>query len=335
MKCEFCNNEFSNKNTLNSHQKTAKYCLVLRNVEAELYNCEHCKKGFTKLFHLQRHQESCKTIETNALLNLKFIEQENIDLKKKLQDTQLEYENKLSLKEKIIKKIRIKTTQKLLEKDKIIEEHKRVIKELQAEYKRQMEMQNKDLQDRMQSMAEKAIAKPSSFNQNTTQIINNLLPITTEHLNDQVQYLTIDHVKNGAIGYAKYALEHPLKDRLVCTDTSRKKGKYKDSDGNIVSDPEMSSITKKLFLAIKDRNSVLITEYANDLKTKLDSFGSGNNDMTNEETVEINGITDDLIDLVTSVFSQKRQSNEISDGLKPELFHQFVKEISTGSYRSN
>jgi hypothetical protein len=249
-----------------------------------------------------------------------------------------ELENKLSLKDKLIKKIRIENTQKLLEKDKIIEiqkkdlqEHKRVIKELQEEYKKQMEMQNKDLQDRMQSMAEKAIAKPSSFNQ----IINNLLPITTEHLNDQVQYLTIDHVKNGAIGYAKYALEHPLKDRLVCTDTSRKKGKYKDSDGNIVSDPEMSSITKKLFLAIKDRNSELITEYANDLKVKLDSFGSDNNEMTNEETVEINGITDDLIDLVTSVFSQKRQSNEISDGLKPELFHQFVKEISTDSYRSN
>jgi hypothetical protein len=336
MKCEFCSNEFSNKNTLNSHQKTAKYCLVLRNVEATLYNCEHCKKGFTKLFHLQRHQESCKTIETKALLNLKFIEQENIDLKKKLQDTQLEYEKKLSLKDKIIKKIRLETTQKILEKDKDLQEHKSVIKELQAEYKRQMEMQNKDLQDRMQSMAEKAIAKPSSFNQNTTQIINNLLPITTEHLDEQVQYLTIDHVKNGAVGYAKYALEHPLKDRLVCTDTSRKKGKYKDSDGNIVSDPEMSSITKKLFFAINERNGRLVTEYANDLKAKMDSFNSSsNNEITEEEACINTGITDDLIDLITAAFSQKRQSNEISDGLKPDLFHQFVKELATGSYRSN
>ena len=188
----------------------------------------------------------------------------------------------------------------------------------------------------MQSMAEKAIDKPSTLNQNTiNQVINNLLPITTEHLNDQVQYLTIDHVKNGAVGYAKYALEHQLKDRLVCTDTSRKKGKYKDSDGNIVSDPEMSTITKKLFLAINDRNSELITEYANDLKVKLDSFGSNNNEMTNEETIEMSGMTDDLIDLLTFAFSQKRQSTEISDGLKPELFHQFVKEISTGSYHSS
>ena len=240
--------------------------------------------------------------------------------------------------------IRKECEQKLIEKDKIIlerdlliSEQKIIIKDLHAEYKNQIEMQNKDFHNRLQSMAEKAIDKPSTINQNTTtQIINNLLPITTEHLNDQVQYLTIDHVKHGAVGYAKYALEHPLKDRLVCTDTSRKKGKYKDSDGNIVSDPEMTTITKKLFLAIKDRNSELITEYANDLKVRLDSFGSSdNNEMTNEETVEINGITDDLVDLVTSVFSQRRQSNEISDGLKPELFHQFVKEIASGSYLSN
>ena len=221
----------------------------------------------------------------------------------------------------------------IAEKDKFIEQQKIIIKEFQHEQR----LQIKDLQDRLQFMAEKAIDKPSTVNQHTTtQIINNLLPITTEHLNDQVQYLTIDHVKHGAVGYAKYALEHPLKDRLVCTDTSRKKGKYKDSDGNIVSDPEMTSITKKLFLAIKERNSELITEYANDLKVKLDSFGSSdNNEMTNEEADKITSMTDDLVDLVTSIFSQKRQSNEISDGLKPELFHQFVKEIATGSYLSN
>ena len=57
--------------------------------------------------------------------------------------------------------------------------------------------------------------------------------------------------------------------------------------------------------------------------------------MTNEEADKITSMTDDLVDLVTSIFSQKRQSNEISDGLKPELFHQFVKEIATGSYLSN
>jgi hypothetical protein len=322
MQCEYCEKVLKTSSSLKLHQKTTKYCLVKQNkvVENE-FSCFACGVGFTLKSSLHSHLKICKENTPEKELRREYERREKeiiFTYDKKLQENN------------------IKNNKKLSDKDKIISEQKNIIKELQTEYKKHIEMQNKDLQDRMQSMAEKAIDKPSTVNQNTiNQVINNLLPITTEHLNNQAQYLTIDHVKNGAVGYAKYALEHPLKDRLVCTDTSRKKGKYKDSDGNIVSDPEMSSITKKLFLAIKDRNSELITEYANDLKAKLDSFSSDNNEMTNEETVEITGMTDDLIDLVTSVFSQKRQSNEISDGLKPELFHQFVKEISTGSYRSN
>jgi hypothetical protein len=302
MKCEFCSNEFISKTSLIHHQKTAKYCILIQGIDKNTnFVCLKCNKKLSTQNRLYTHEQTCK----------KHME----DIIRK------ECDQKLIEKDKII-----------LERDLLISEQKIIIKDLHAEYKNQIEMQNKDFHNRLQSMAEKAIDKPSTINQNTTtQIINNLLPITTEHLNDQVQYLTIDHVKHGAVGYAKYALEHPLKDRLVCTDTSRKKGKYKDSDGNIVSDPEMTTITKKLFLAIKDRNSELITEYANDLKVRLDSFGSSdNNEMTNEETVEINGITDDLVDLVTSIFSQRRQSNE-----KPELFHQFVKEIANGSYLSN
>jgi len=338
MECEYCKQILKTSSSLKQHQLTAKYCLSKQNKEPiKEYYCNACNTGFTLKYSLQKHLQICKsnTPEIHQISQELDLIKKELELnKKKLEDIQVEYENKLSLKDKIIKKIRIETTQKLSEKEKIIEEHKIVIKELQAEYKRQMEMQNKDLQDRMQSMAEKAIAKPSSFNQNT--IINNLLPITTEHLDEQVQYLTIDHVKNGAVGYAKYALEHPLKDRLVCTDTSRKKGKYKDSDGNIVSDPEMSSITKKLFFAINERNGKLVTEYANDLKAKMDSFSSSSNNEITEEEASINtGMTDDLIDLITTAFSQKRQSTEISDGLKPDLFHQFVKELATGSYRSN
>ena len=318
MECQYCNQILKTLSSLKQHQLTAKYCLSKQNKEPiKEYYCNACNTGFTLKYSLQKHLQICKS-------NTPEIHQisQELDVVKKELELCLIREKE---KDKIIS-----------DRDFLIADQKTVIKELQTEYKRHMEMQNKDLQDRMQSMAEKAIDKPSTLNQNTiNQVINNLLPITTEHLNDQVQYLTIDHVKNGAVGYAKYALEHPLKDRLVCTDTSRKKGKYKDSDGNIVSDPEMSSITKKLFLAIKDRNTELITEYVNDLKEKLEDFSSDNNEMTNEETIEITRMTDDLIDIVTSAFSQKRQSNEISDGLKPELFHQFVKEISTGSYRSN
>ena len=337
MKCEFCGNEFSNKTNLNSHQKTAKYCLDLRNVEVKLYSCEHCKKGFTKLFHLERHKEICKTFETNALLNLKSIEHENIELKKEIENIRLAYEKKLSLKDRIIKKIRVECDKKLSDKDMIISEQKTVIKELQEEYKRHIEMQNKDLTDRIQSMAEKAITKPSTINQtNTTnQIINNMMPITDAHLQEHVQNLNPLHVQNGASGYAKYALEYPLKDMIVCTDFQRRSCKYKDENGNVVSDPEMTKITKRLFSAIKERNEELINEYSAELQAKWKTLNaSGPSEMNEGEMVDFSTKTNEALEFALNVISQKRQANEVADGMRPELFYGFIRELAAGCYKS-
>lgn len=178
-------------------------------------------------------------------------------------------------------------------------------------------MQNKDLQ---------------LFNLSITQIINNMLPITDDHLKEQAKYLTLEHIKNGAEGYAQYALEYPLKDRIVCTDLSRKKGKYKDSDGNIVSDAEMSKITKRIFSSIKERNNELIDEYVELLKNQLDEFNfSSNNELDEGETISFSMQTDIIVDYITKSYAQKRESGEMIHGLKPELFQKFVKELSSGS----
>ena len=184
-------------------------------------------------------------------------------------------------------------------------------------------MQNKDLQ-----LPIKKEMSRSSITQ-----INNMLPITDDYLKEQAKYLTLDHVKNGADGYAKYALEYPLKDRIICTDLSTKKGKYKDSDGNIVSDTEMSKITKRIFSSIKERNNELIDEYVEFLKNKLTELNfSSNNELNEDETISFSTQTDAIVDCITKSYSQKRESGKMIDGLKPELFEQFVKELSTGSY---
>ena len=150
-----------------------------------------------------------------------------------------------------------------------------------------------------------------------------MLPITDDYLKEQAKYLNLEHVKNGAAGYAKYALEYPLKDRIVYTDLSRKKGKYKDSD------PEMSKITKRLFSAIKKRNNELIDEYVELLKKKLAEFNfSSNNELDEGETISFSMQTDIIVDYITKSYAQKRESGEIIEGLKPELFQQFVKELS-------
>ena len=320
MKCEFCGNEFSNKTSLNSHQKTAKYCLELRNEQVTLYSCEHCKKGFTKPFHLQRHQEICKTIDTNTLLNLQSIKQENIELK----NQHIIYKKEIENKDMIIQQ------QKL-----IIEEQKLAIKEFQDDQRKQ----NKDLTDRIQSLAEKAIAKPSTVNKNittTNQVINNMMPITDEHLQEHIQNLNPLHVQNGASGYAKYALEYPLKDMIVCTDFQRRSCKYKDENGNVVTDPEMTKITKRLFSAIKDRNEELINEYSAELQAKWRAMNaSGPSEMNEEQMIDFSSKTNDALEFAMNVLSQKRQVNEMADGMRPELFYGFVRELAAGCYRAD
>ena len=223
----------------------------------------------------------------------------------------------------------------MADKDRVIEEQKLVIEE----YKNKLEMQNKDLNDRIQSLAEKAISKPSIINKNittTNQIINNMMPITDEHLQEHVQNLNPHHVQNGASGYAKYALEYPLKDMIVCTDFQRRSCKYKDENGNVVSDPEMTKITKRLFSAIKERNEALINEYSAELHAKWKTLNaSGTSEMNEEEMVDFSTKTNEALEFAMNVLSQKRQVNEMADGIRPELFYGFVRELAAGCYRAD
>jgi hypothetical protein len=268
--------------------------------------------------------------ETKNLLELSLLrEKENTLL----------FEKKIAIKDRLIKKIRIEYENKLTEKeiqvektisekDIIIEQQKIVIKEFQDDQRKQ----NKDLTDRIQSMAEKAIAKPSTLNQN---IINNMMPITDAHLQEHVQNLNPLHVQNGASGYAKYALEYPLKDMIVCTDFQRRNCKYKDENGNVISDPEMTKITKRLFSAIKERNEELINEYSAELQAKWRSINeSGNPSMDQEESDAFSTKTNEALEFVMDVLSQKRQASEMADGMRPDLFYGFVRELAAGCYRS-
>ena len=307
MKCEFCNNEFTTKTSLIHHQKTAKYCIILQGSETNtVFICLKCNKKLSTQNRLYTHEQTCK----------KYME----DIIKK------DCEQKLAEKDRVI-----------LEQKLIIEEQKIVIKELQSEYKRHIEIQNKDLNDRIQSMAEKAIAKPSTLNQNTTtnQIINNMMPITDAHLQEHVQNLNPVHVQNGASGYAKYALEFPLKDMIVCTDFQRRSCKYKDENGNVISDPEMTKITKRLFSAIKERNEKLINEYSAELQAKWKDINfSGNSDMDEEESAIFSTQTNEALKFAMEVLSQKRQASEMADGMRPDLFYGFIRELAAGCYRS-
>lgn len=62
MECSYCNKKFSSKSSLNSHQRTTKYCLKLRDDSKLNYfkKCEYCDKSFTTKQNLLIHYIECK-----------------------------------------------------------------------------------------------------------------------------------------------------------------------------------------------------------------------------------------------------------------------------------
>ena len=346
MQCEYCEKVLKTQSSLKFHQKTAKYCLDKQNIVPQQdHKCSYCGTGFTLKSSLNSHLIICKVKKD---LDASLVKEESIkadyEKQKTLQSSllreekqkQIIYELKHNLEKVItykdqiiyelkkdLESFKIHSEKIIADKDRIIEEQKLVIKEFQDDQRKQ----NKDLTDRIQSMAEKAISKPSTVNKHIT-TINNMMPITDAHLQEHVQNLNPIHVQNGASGYAKYALEYPLKDMILCTDFQRRSCRYKDENGNIISDPEMTKITKRLFSAIKERNEELINEYSAELQAKWKSLNTSSHSDVNEET-------NDVLDFAMEVISQKRQANEMANGMRPELFYGFIREVAAGCYHAD
>ena len=159
MECEYCKQILKTASSLNQHQKTAKYCLSKQNKEPiKEHVCSFCGTGFLVKSTLNSHLRICKASspivqeqlhlldETKTLLELSLLREK---------ETSIELEKKIIVKDRIIKKIRIECEKKLAEQKLIIEEQKLIIKEFQDEQRKQ----NKDLTDRIQCMAEKAIER--------------------------------------------------------------------------------------------------------------------------------------------------------------------------------
>ena len=262
MECQHCKNIFSTKTSLNTHQRTAKYCIRLQNkndeiVNTVLYSCDKCGKEFTRQGNLDRHKQTCKS--QNSLQKLKI----NLDNMTKERDFYKDQVDKLQLR----------------------------VRELEQDIK---------------EVAVQAVSRPTTTkNTQINNYIQKMECITDEHIKDQAQHLTIEHIQKGPEGYAEYALEYPLKNRIVCVDYARRKVKFKDKEGNIITDPEMSSVATKLFESIKDRNKALIFSYGTELRER---FG-------------------DEMDTVVKLLEYKNDVENSADGSKPDFFHDFVRSV--------
>jgi hypothetical protein len=269
MECDHCKNKFKTQSSLNYHKNNAKYCLQKRNqVNIDLI-CKDCKKTFSSKHWFNQHKNKCRV---------------NIEQIKNSYDKIVQENNQL------------KTINNMLESQ---------ITEQSDRYEKQI----KELQDKLENIAVKAVSRPIHATSNKTQInnyIQQLQPVTEEKLKESVSNLTIDHIKKGPEGYAQYALDYPLKDKMVCVDYSRRKIKFKDKDGNVITDPEMTGLASKFFNSIKDKNKELICLYATELKDKLG---------------------DDIMDTMVKIFDYKMAVDRGSEGEKTEFHHDFVKQM--------
>ena len=95
------------------------------------------------------------------------------------------------------------------------------------------------------------------------------LSITEEWLLENAKFLTIEHILRGSEGYADYALEYPLRDRLIINDEyydSKQKPtflKFKDINGDIIIDNGGKILTKMFFDSISERIMELIENKSN------------------------------------------------------------------------
>jgi hypothetical protein len=269
MECQYCKNQFTTKTSLNNHQRTAKYCLKLRTVVNE--SLYKCD-GCDKTFSRSYHLQRHSQ---NCRSNEKIYQLETELLRTK-NDNEL-------------------YCQKLQQKEEQLTEQKQTIKELH---------------DKLTNIALKAVSRPTTLNKTqVNNFIQNMQPISSHHLLEQSSNLTLEHIQKGASGYAEYALEYPLKERVACVDYSRRKLKFKDNNGNLITDPEMLKLAPMFFDSIKHKSSEIVY------------------DLNNED------MDSSMFESVAKLFNTNADVKNGASGVKSDFYHDFVKHVCSGSVK--
>jgi hypothetical protein len=272
--CQFCNNSFSNKYNLDKHLKSAKFCIKIQqernyvNNSIEEFECNLCNKKYVNKVILTQHLTLCKEKSNKNKLESENIEKEQIIQDLKLENTILK--EKLYLELKNIETINLLTEENAKLKS-IIEDsitgniiklreevaELRVYKSLYEEQEIKLEKSQRSYEN----LATKAIDKAGNNNKIYNKFIQNLIPLTDDHLKEQAKNLELKHVIDGPDSLAVFAKQNALKDRVICTDVTRRNFIFKDENGNIIKDPKGVKITKKFVDNNKDEIVRLLKAY--------------------------------------------------------------------------
>jgi plasmid stabilization system protein ParE len=302
--CEFCNSTFSKKSNLTNHQKNAKFCLAIQGKENNNFVCEFCNKNLSTKNALGVHILSCKNkLENNPEKLIK----ENQELRETNLYLQRQHEHESLLK------------------DREIERYKETISKLEAKI------------EKLENTIAKIAEKPTTTNNTTTnnnqkyqQIIQNLTPITEEHYIEIQDILTEEHILNGIQGYIE-ATSYIFEDKAVCTDLSRKIIKYKDAQGNIITDSKMDRLILKIFKYLAEKNKELAQEYLKKLSDRCDELAKENMAKTISQA-KFEYEYDKIDEQKDEIIANRNDIEEIAQGKDNNFKSKYVEKVCNKIY---
>ena len=220
------------------------------------YACEHCHTVFTAKSSLSRHQR-----RTRYCLQGRGIETEEFIClcgKQFTRKDALQYHHE-----------RCSTIQPRLQPTPQKETNTNT-EELMLKFMDKYENMVKEFQKQIAELS----SRPTRITNNTNNVLNNLQPITDEDIQEHLVNLTLNFIQEGAKGYADFAGNYPFKDKVLCTDRSRKKLKYKNPDGELTDDGRM--LAQRFFQAISERNTEILNQAYSDLHRDLQDIVAEN-----------------------------------------------------------
>ena len=176
-----------------------------------------------------------------------------------------------------------------------------------------------EFENRIEKLALKGIEKSTISNNHNTTITNNLNTFhSQEYINNKIDDKFDDkYLYNGMKSIAQFVYEHIITVDgnliYICTDYSRKNFKYKDKDGNEITDPEaiklISMIKDKLF----DKTGFLHRWALNE----LDYLKIQENDNSEEKNsiILVKDMIDKALDMKTKITNMDKNnkfSNELA-----------------------
>lgn len=268
--CEYCDNNFSSKSALNSHQKKTKYCLEIQqksNPDINIGNifCQYCNRTFTRKHTNDKHESICKNNSANSTdFLLKQLNEKNIEIN-------------------------------LLKNEIIVLNTK-----LENETKRG------DLFEKLHNRAEGCVEKIALQPKNSTTTTTNTLNIP--NFNTTLEQLTLAATDKfdenlflqGQIGAAKFFLDHVKLFHngelpWIVSDKSREILKFKD-DKEVITDPKAKRLAQLVSDAIKIKNQEHYDNIYRTIKEIDDRDNLGSGDETEEDGLSCHDIRENQAD---------------------------------------